>query len=224
MKIILSAALSVDGHIAGAGGKRLLLSHEQDLEEVYDMRDTCDAILVGAETIRRDNPSLSTKTEVRRKQRLSRGLKAEPVKATITRSGLLSPDAKFFTDGDGPKIVYCPKDAEKALKEKLGHVAEVIGLAGDSPIVAQAAADLDRRGVKTLMVEGGAEILTQFLSAGLADELRLALAPLFVGREDAPRFVKPATFPHSPDRRMTLRGVRHVGDMAVMHYELERKK
>jgi 5-amino-6-(5-phosphoribosylamino)uracil reductase len=133
MKIILSAALSVDGHIAGAGGKRLLLSHEQDLEEVYDMRDTCDAILVGAETIRRDNPSLSTKTEVRRKQRLSRGLKAEPVKATITRSGLLSPDAKFFTDGDGPKIVYCPKDAEKALKEKLGHVAEVIGLAGDSP-------------------------------------------------------------------------------------------
>jgi 5-amino-6-(5-phosphoribosylamino)uracil reductase len=74
------------------------------------------------------------------------------------------------------------------------------------------------------MVEGGAEILTQFLSAGLADELRLALAPLFVGREDAPRFVKPATFPHSPDRRMTLRGVRHVGDMAVMHYELERKK
>src|SRR5262249_31529842 len=107
---------------------------------------------------------------------------------------------------------------------KLGHVAEVIGLAGDSPIVAQAAVDLDRRGVKTLMVEGGAEILTQFLSAGLAGELRLALAPLFVGKEDAPRFVKPATFPHSPDRRMTLRGVRHVGDMAVMHYELERKK
>ncbi|HTK84243.1 MAG TPA: RibD family protein [Patescibacteria group bacterium] len=224
MKIILSAALSVDGHIAGAGGKRLLLSHAQDLEEVYDMRDTCDAILVGAETIRRDNPSLSTKTEARRKQRLTRGLKAEPIKATLTRSGLLTPDSKFFAEGDGPKIVYCPKDAETALKEKLGKVAEVVGLTNGEPLVAQLATDLERHGVKTLMVEGGAEILTQFLSAGLADELRLALAPLFVGKEDAPRFVKPASFPHSPDRRMILRGVRHVGDMAVMHYELERKK
>lgn len=223
MKIILSAALSVDGHIAGAGGKRLLLSHAQDLEEVYDMRDTCDAIIVGAETIRRDNPSLSTKNEARRKQRMARGLAAEPVKATLTRSGLLAPDAKFFTDGDGPKIVYCPAEAEKALRDRLGKTSEVVGLKGDS-LVAQAVADLERRGVKTLMVEGGAEILTQFLSAGLADELRLALAPLFVGNQDAPRFVKPATFPHSPDRRMTLRGVRHVGDMAVMHYELERKK
>lgn len=224
MKIILSAALSVDGHIAGAGGKRLILSHAQDLEEVYDMRDTCDAIMVGAETIRRDNPSLSTKSDARRKQREARGLKAEPIKVTLTRSGLLAPDAKFFTEGDGLKIVYCPQEAEKALRDRLGKIAEVVGLSGDTPFVAQTAADLERRGVRTLMVEGGAEILTQFLSAGLADELRLALAPLFVGKEDAPRFVKPSAFPHSPDRRMTLRGVRHVGDMAVMHYELERRK
>ncbi len=188
------------------------------------MRDACDAIVVGAETIRRDNPSLSTKTDERRKKRLGKGLKAEPIKVTLTRSGLLAPEAKFFTDGDGQKIVYCPPEAEKALRDKLGKVAEIVSVTGTAPLVAQAVADLERRGVRTLMVEGGTEILTQFLSAGLADELRVAVAPLFVGTEDAPRFVKPAAFPHSPNRRMALRGVRHVGDMAVMHYELERRK
>ena len=58
----------------------------------------------------------------------------------------------------------------------------------------------------------------QFLAAGLADEIQLAVAPFFIGDPGAPRFVNPAAFPDGPGRRMTLAGVQAVGDIAVLRY------
>jgi 5-amino-6-(5-phosphoribosylamino)uracil reductase len=68
------------------------------------------------------------------------------------------------------------------------------------------------------MVEGGGTVHTQFLAAGLADEIQLAVAPFFVGDSGAPRFVNPAVFPDGPGRRMTLASVQAVGDVAVLRY------
>jgi 5-amino-6-(5-phosphoribosylamino)uracil reductase len=223
MKIILSAAVSVDGHIDNGRKGRLVLSHEDDLQAVYDMRDSSDAILVGANTIRRDDPSLATKTEERRQARVARGLAAEPVKVTITRSGLLPPQARFFQDGNGLKLVYALPSAAVALRENLKGLAEVAVLPGGALSITKVADDLAARGIRTLLVEGGTDILTQFLAEGLANELRLAVAPLFVGDMAAPRFVNPAAFPHTNDRRMILRNVHTKGDTAILHYELERK-
>jgi 5-amino-6-(5-phosphoribosylamino)uracil reductase len=76
------------------------------------------------------------------------------------------------------------------------------------------------RKVATLLVEGGARILRDVLADDLADELRLAVAPFFVGDPAAPRFGLPAAYPHSPADPMALADVRHVGDVAVLHYWL----
>jgi len=64
--------------------------------------------------------------------------------------------------------------------------------------------DLGERGIDRLMIKGGTSIHTAVLAEGLADELHLAVAPLFVGQADAPRFVNPAEFPGSSRRRMQL--------------------
>jgi riboflavin biosynthesis pyrimidine reductase len=76
------------------------------------------------------------------------------------------------------------------------------------------------RKVATLLVEGGARILRDVLADDLADELRLAVAPFFVGDPAAPRFGLPAAYPHSPADPMALAEVRHLGDVAVLHYWL----
>jgi 5-amino-6-(5-phosphoribosylamino)uracil reductase len=81
-------------------------------------------------------------------------------------------------------------------------------------------ADLAGRGVSRLMVEGGSLIHTEFLAAGLADELQLAVAPVFVGDPAAPRFVGTAPFPHGPGARMELAEVGSAGDMVVVRYLL----
>lgn len=68
------------------------------------------------------------------------------------------------------------------------------------------------------MVEGGSSVHTQFLAQGLADELRLAVAPLLVGAAAAPRFVNPAEFPGGSTRRLRLLGAEPVGDVVLLRY------
>jgi 5-amino-6-(5-phosphoribosylamino)uracil reductase len=214
--VLLSAAMSIDGYIDDATDQRLLLSGAEDFARVDEVRGSCDAILVGANTIRKDNPRLIVSDAVRA-DRAARDLPEYPIKVTITNAGL-DPALKFFTTG-GDKIVYCPAAELERISKTLGHVAVVIGLdrASDFGPVLD---DLGRRGVSRLMVEGGATIHTQFLSQNLADELQLAVAPFFVGQPSAPRFVTNAAYPQDKDHRMTLAEVRQVGDIALACYRI----
>jgi len=217
--VLLSCAMSVDGYIDDASPERLLLSNDEDFDRVDGERAACDAILVGANTIRRDNPRLLVRSKARRADRAIRGLPENPVKVTLTRSGNLDPTARFFTAGDSPRLVYCPTSVTEKLTEQLADLATVID-AGDPLTLESVLRDLAHRGVQRLMVEGGSTIHTQFLTEGLADELRLAIAPFFVGDHTAARFVGPGEFPQNPANRMRLSGVRPIGDVVLVHYEL----
>jgi riboflavin biosynthesis pyrimidine reductase len=145
-----------------------------------------------------------------------RGLPAYPLKVTVTASGDLSPELKFWHHG-GEKVVYCTDSAESKLTERLGDLAHVVSL-GPTVDFRRMLDDLGSRGVGRLMVEGGGEIHTKFLTKGLADEIRLAIAPFFLGDPSAPRFVNAGHFPNGPGNRMILAGVHAVGDMAVLRY------
>lgn len=219
--VLLSCAASIDGYIDDTAAERLLLSNDEDFDRVDEVRAGCDAILVGANTIRRDNPRLLVRTEERRKARVARGLPESPIKVTFTARGDLDPDAKFFTSGGVEKIVYCSSSAVDNCRERLGGVATVVD-AGDPVDLNTMLADLAGRGVQRLMVEGGGTVHTQFLTAGLADELQLVIAPFFVGDCAAPRFVGTGQFPHHPGNRMTLEETRPIGDVILARYLLTR--
>jgi len=83
--------------------------------------------------------------------------------------------------------------------------------------------DLHARGVRRLMVEGGGRIHTQFLTADLADELHLVVAPFFVGDPRAPRFVGEGSFPWHPGNRAHLAETRQMGDVVLLRYVLARR-
>jgi 5-amino-6-(5-phosphoribosylamino)uracil reductase len=216
---LLSCSMSIDGYLDDATGQRLLLSNHADLDRVDAVRARCDAIMVGAGTIRRDNPRLLVRSPQRRRQRLARGLPPSPVKVTLTGRGDLDPACHFFTTGDGTKLVYCPGTAVPVARARLGEVATVVD-AGDPPDLHRLLADLRTRGVGRLMVEGGGTVHTQFLTAGLADELHLVVAPLFVGDSRAPRFVGDGGFPWGRDHRAVLAGVRQLGNVVLLRYAL----
>jgi 5-amino-6-(5-phosphoribosylamino)uracil reductase len=80
--------------------------------------------------------------------------------------------------------------------------------------------DLSARGVNRLMVEGGGTLHTQFLTADLADELQLVVAPFFVGDSRSRRFVGDGRFPWTADRRAPLAEVRQIGDVVLLRYAL----
>jgi len=216
---ILSCGMSIDGYLSGATNERLLLSNEADFDRVDAVRAGCDAILVGAETVRRDNPRLLVRSADRQRDRAARGLSPSPIKVTVTGKAELDPGASFFTLGETEKLVYCQSSTVERARERLGQVATVVD--GGEPVdFACMSEDLRARGVCRLMVEGGGTVATQFLTAGLVDELQLVVAPFFVGNSKARRFVSDGNFPWRPDRRATLAEVRQIGDVVLLRYAL----
>ena len=217
--MVLSCAASIDGYTDDASGERLVLSNEADLDSVDGLRAACDAILVGAGTIRRDDPSLLVRSPGRRNARIGRGLPASPVKVTLTAGTYLDPAARFFTTGTATRLVYAAALAASTLRARLGAAATVVD-AGDPVSLPGILADLAGRGIRRLIVEGGTAVRTQFLTLDLADELRLAIAPLLVGDSAAPRLAGDGVFRWTASHRAVLAGVSQVGDMAVLRYAL----
>jgi 5-amino-6-(5-phosphoribosylamino)uracil reductase len=216
---VLSCGMSIDGYLDGATTKRLPMSNEADFDRVDGVRATCDAILVGAATVRNDNPRLLVRSQSRRDERIAQGRGGSPIKVTVTEHGKLEPSADFFRTGDADKLVYCASPAVDQTRDRLGSLATVID-AGDPVRMRQISEDLYARGVQRMLVEGGGTIHTQFLTADLADELHLVVAPFFVGDSRARRFVSDGQFPWHPGRRATLAGVRQIGDVVLLRYAL----
>ena len=217
--VLLSAAMSVDGYIDDAGPQRLVLSDEADLDRVDEVRAGVDAILVGATTLRRDNPRLLIRSSQRRAAREAAGRPPDPLKVTLTASGDLDPAACFFTAGSGGKLVYATSAGAERARAAVGAHATVVA-AGDPLDLSTVLADLHGRGVQRLMVEGGTRMHTLFLTSGVVDELHLAIAPFFVGDAGAPRFVGPGRFPHDAMRRMRLLEERATGGLVLLRYGL----
>jgi 5-amino-6-(5-phosphoribosylamino)uracil reductase len=220
--VLLSCAISVDGCLDAPGPQRLVLSGEADLDRVDDERSQVDAIMVGAGTIRRDDPRLLIRAPERRAARTASGFPEHPAGVTITASGDLDPCARFFTSNEGAeRLVYCPAPLAASLEVKLTRLARVITIPPPGGLAA-VLTDLARRGVRRLMVEGGARLGREFLVGGLVDELELAVAPFFVGAAAAPRFAPPGMYPHGPGRPMRLTEIRQLDDIVLLHYLLER--
>jgi 5-amino-6-(5-phosphoribosylamino)uracil reductase len=219
--VLLSCATSADGYLDDASPRRLILSGPADLDRVDEERAGCDAIVVGANTIRKDDPRLLIRDPRRGARRLARGLPAHPVRVTLTATGDLDPGSRFFAPG-APRLVYCATPALNTARARISGAR----IEGDSAVFINAGnplsldfmlQDLTERGIRRVMVEGGARVLSDFLADGLADEFQHAVAPFFIADPAAPRLDLPRPGPDGP---MTLAESFRVGEVAVLRYLL----
>ena len=216
--VLLSCATSADGYLDDASPGRLILSGPADLARVDEVRASCDAILVGAETIRRDNPRLLIRDPSLQAARAARGKPPHPARVTLTATGDLDPQAHFFAPG-APRLVYCATPALAKARARLGGAAVLID-AGDPLSLDFLLNNLAERTVARLLAEGGAQVLAQFLAADLADELHLAIAPFFVADPRAPwlNLSHPGSNGHTSP--MTLAEARRLDDVVLLRYLL----
>jgi 5-amino-6-(5-phosphoribosylamino)uracil reductase len=219
---IVSCAVSLDGCLDDASPERLILSGPEDLDEVDELRSAADAILVGAGTIRADNPRLLVRDDSRSAVREAEGRPPHPLRVTVTATGDLDPAARFFA-GPGIPLVYAPAAAAAAARRNLKHAAVVIDAGAELSLAAVLHDLYTERMVLTLLAEPGAVLARDLLAQDLVDEIRLAVAPFFVGDENAPRFALPAHYPHGKGNPMTLASVRRLDGLAVLRYRLNSK-
>jgi 3,4-dihydroxy 2-butanone 4-phosphate synthase/GTP cyclohydrolase II len=173
--VTLSYAQSVDGSIAARPGKPLALSGFQSLVLTHKLRAVHDAILVGIGTVLADNPRLTV--------RLVEGKNPQPM---VADSHLRLPlDANLLQNGSLPPWVATSEQADEKRQKVLEAAgARVLRLPTNARGQVDLAALLQRLGelgINSLMVEGGARIITSFLSGRLVDHLVLTVAPMLVG-------------------------------------------
>lgn len=211
--VLLSAAVSLDGYLDDTGPERLLLSGPADFDRVDEVRASVDAILVGAGTIRADDPRLLVNSAERRAARVAAGEAAYPLKVTVSGSGELDPAARFWHTG-GDKVLLTTDDGARRARA-LGIGADVVSLGAEIDWHAALEYLHDRRGVRRLMVEGGGTVHTQLLQRELADELHLVLAPILVGDPAAPRLFGPGAYQGG---RLRLVESRRIEDVVLNRY------
>lgn len=171
--------MSLDGCLGLPGPKHFKLSSPEDFRRVHDLRATCDAILVGVGTVLADDPKLTVKWEL-----LGRKPGKNPTRVVLDAE-LRTPPNSELSHHNTPTILFHKKGA-KGGPLNAEKVAIKAGTDGHLSLQ-EVLAELDRRGIRHLLVEGGPHVLSSFVAARLVDELTIYIAPLLVGAADAPR-------------------------------------
>ena len=182
----VNCAASADGRLAYAGGRPARLSSPEDLRRVQQLRANADAILVGVGTVVKDDPSLRVHWDLL-------GLPAgrTPTRIIVDSSGRTPAGARVL-DGSIPTIMATSERCTRTFSPP----TQTIVVGRTSVDLTQLFVRLHELGIRRLMVEGGAEILSSVLRGGLFDRFTVYYAPTIVGGSTAP----PVASGPDPDR------------------------
>lgn len=180
--VILKVAMSLDGKIATRTGESHWITGPEARLAVHRLRDRYDAILVGINTVIKDDPSLTT--------RLPGEEGRDPVRVVVDSSARIPLHARVLTQKSlAPTIIAV---TERAPREKVRRLQEagaqvlVIPDEGSRVNLAALMDELGRREITSVLVEGGGEIHASFLKSRLADKVVWFIAPLIIGGQKAP--------------------------------------
>jgi 2,5-diamino-6-(ribosylamino)-4(3H)-pyrimidinone 5'-phosphate reductase len=208
--VILSAATSLDGKIATRTGDSKL-SSKQDSVRVHKLRSKVDAILVGKNTVSRDNPLLTV--------RHTRG--RNPIRIVLDSKGTISKKSKILqTSNKIPTIIAVSKKITKSNFDKLKKFPVEVIITGENSVNIKLLLKklLDKK-IKTVLVEGGGTVNWEFIKQNLFDELIITISPFLIGGNDAISFVQGQGFKkisNSPNLRLKL--IKRLKNHLVLNY------
>jgi riboflavin-specific deaminase-like protein len=186
--IMVNMAMTADGKIATANRAIHSFGSARDREHLYELRATADAVMCGARTVELSQSILGTGGEKFRRRRLKNGLAEYNLRAIVSGSGSINPDAEIFKKRFSPIIILTTARISKANLKKLRALADEVKICGKMEINFPAALRwLQMKWkVKRLLCEGGGELNDALFRAGLVDEINLTICPKIFGGRDAP--------------------------------------
>jgi 2,5-diamino-6-(ribosylamino)-4(3H)-pyrimidinone 5'-phosphate reductase len=184
--VLFNAAVSLDGKLAPASRRKVRLGSGLDRARMDRLRAGSDAILIGAATLRAEDPPLQVRTAAGRRLRKRVGRSGPLIEVLLSKSLRIPASSRFLREDGIPRIVVAPSAAPAARLARLRGRCEVWTVGGARVDPATLLRRLARRGVRRLLVEGGGEVFASFLEAGLVDEIHLTVTPFLIGGRDAP--------------------------------------
>ncbi|MCQ4162254.1 RibD family protein [Roseomonas sp. GC11] len=205
-------AQTLDGRIATTGGSSQWIGGPGDLLHTHRLRALCDAVLVGAGTIRHDNPRLTT--------RLCPG--RNPARVVLDTHRSLGTDYTVFAPGGPPTLLVCAGDAPGGDRHGAAEVLRVppsplggLDIAALLPLLAA-------RGLRRIFVEGGGLTVSRFLAAGGLDRLHVTVAPVLLG-SGIPAFTLPEAARIADGLRFDW-GIHRLGEDVLFDIALHRAR
>ena len=215
--VILKAGMTLDGKIATASGESKWITGRQARQEVHRLRSQMDAVLVGVGTVLSDDPSLTARTGAG----LTKSAKRQPLRVIVDSRLRIPPRAQVLSKQKNAKtLVASTKKAPAArlsVLKKKGIETIILPAVRGRVSMPALLKELGRRGITSLLVEGGSEVNATLLRNKLIDHVRLYLAPALLGGDDAKGIVGGKS-PLRLAQALTLRDVRtrQVGDDVVI--------
>ncbi len=208
MKVIINCAMSADGKIALKTRRQTQISNEVDKRRVHKLRNSVDAILVGIETVLADDPKLTVNKKYVRRPK-------HPLRIVLDSDGR-TPKKAMVLNGASRTLVVTNEKCTARFPN-----AEVIRCGKKEIDLRRLMRILQKRGVKSLLVEGGSKVIWSFLEARIADEVNIFIGSMVIGGEATPT---PAGGLGAPDEKsvvaLRLKGVKALGTGVLVSYQV----
>jgi len=207
--VIINCAMSADGKIASPSGKQIKISCEEDIKRMYKLRNECDAVLVGINTVLNDNPKLTVKEKYVKNPK-------QPIRI-ILDSNCKTPINYLAVNDVSKTMIITSRECNK----NFGNKVEIIKSKKnkDGLIDLKELMELCLcRGIKKLMVEGGGKVIWNFLKSGFVDDIFLYIGPIVIGGENTPSIS--GIINNSKNIPLKLINAKKIGPGILLHYEL----
>ena len=175
IEVTLKAAISLDGKIATASGKSKWITGEIARNKAHELRNENDAILVGINTVLKDDPQLNVRGIIDGKS---------PIRIVLDSKARIPKQSQIFKNDGVPVIIIKGNKAPHKIWPKLADL-EIIEAPSETPEILWVMSELSKFGIKKLLVEGGSMIHASFLKSNCVNNIALFLAPKIIGGQDA---------------------------------------
>ncbi len=222
--VYLCTGMSLDGKISSSERVCTRITADDNRNFLYDYRVPCDAIMIGGRTLILDDSGLVVKSTKRQKQRLALGKTLEPIKiAIVSDVSRIKIDGDFFNKGDSKKIIFTTKQSPKEKLKVLKDKAEVFVLGERRVNLKRALEKLYDMGIKSIMVEGGGELIFSLLKDDLVDEINLKIGDLILGGRIAPTLCDGEGFSGLTAKQVELLSFKRKNNYLTLKYRVIKK-
>ena len=211
-KITLSAAITLDGKI-GQKNKHIVLSSKADKIRVHKLRSKSDAILVGKNTVEQDDPLLTV--------RYAKG--KNPIRIILDSHGTIKNNSKIIkTSKRVPTIIVTSEIISKPNLNRLQKLPLDVIICGKNQVnLTKLLPVLSKKGIKTVLLEGGGTLNRSFLKKNLIDEMIIALTPYVLGSKNTVSLFEGLSFPSLKIKfPLKLKNVQKNGNEIILNYKI----
>jgi len=211
-KVTLSAAITLDGKI-GQKNKQIVLSSKSDKIRVHKLRSKSDAILVGKNTVEQDDPLLTV--------RYAKG--KNPIRIILDSHGTIKNNSRIIkTCKRVSTMIVVSELVSKSNLNRLRKLSIDVIICGKNQVnITKLLSILSKKGIKTVLLEGGGTLNRSFLKKNLIDEMVVTLTPYVLGSENTVSLFEGMSFPELKTKLpLKLKNIQKSNNEIILNYKI----